>query len=53
MFNRPSSIMVSEAFLIEPTPGDPFPGGIRRVEMVDTTAPYHLAAQWPGGLSGN
>jgi hypothetical protein len=45
-FNRPSSIMVTEAFLIEN-------GKIRRVEMVGTTAPYHMNSPWPGSLSGN
>ena len=45
-FNRPSSILVTEAFLIEN-------GKIRRVEMVGTTATYHMNSPWPGGLSGN
>jgi hypothetical protein len=45
-FNRPSSILVTEAFLIEN-------GKIRRVEMVGTTAAYHTNSPWPGGLSGN
>jgi hypothetical protein len=44
-FNRPSSILVTEAFLIEN-------GKIRRVEMVGTTAFYHFQGPW-GGLSGN
>lgn len=44
-FNRPSSILVSEAFLIEN-------GKIRRVEMVGPSVPYHLNSAWPGGLSG-
>jgi hypothetical protein len=44
-FNRPSSILVTEAFLIEN-------GKIRRVEMVGTSAPYHINSPW-GGLSGN
>lgn len=44
-FNRPSSILVTEAFLIEN-------GKIRRVEMVGPSAPYHLNSPW-GGLSGN
>jgi hypothetical protein len=44
-FNRPSSILVTEAFLIEG-------GKIRRVEMVGTTAFYHFQSPW-GGLSGN
>jgi hypothetical protein len=45
-FNRPSSILVTEAFLIEE-------GKIRRVEMVGPSAPYHLNSPWSGGLSGN
>ena len=45
-FNRPSSILVTEAFLIEN-------GKIRRVEMVGPSAPYHLNSPWPGGRSGN
>ncbi len=45
-FNRPSSILVTEAFLIEN-------GKIRRVEMVGNSAPYHTNGVWPGGLSGN
>lgn len=45
-FNRPSSILVTEAFLIEN-------GLIRRVEMVGTSAPYHMRTPWPGALSGN
>jgi len=45
-FNRPSSILVTEAFLIED-------GKIRRVEMVGPSAPYHMNSPWPGGLSGN
>jgi hypothetical protein len=44
-FNRPSSILVTEAFLIEN-------GKIRRVEMVGTSVPYHLGNPF-GGLSGN
>jgi hypothetical protein len=44
-FNRPSSILVSEAFLIEN-------GKIRRVEMVGPSVSYHLNSAWPGGLSG-
>jgi hypothetical protein len=44
-FNRPSSILVTEAFLIEN-------GKIRRVEMVGPSVPYHLNSPWPGGLSG-
>ena len=45
-FNRPSSILVTEAFLIEN-------GKIRRVEMIGPSAFYHLNSVWPGGLSGN
>ena len=45
-FNRPSSILVSEAFLIED-------GKIRRVEMVGPGTLYHLNSPWPGGLSGD
>jgi hypothetical protein len=45
-FNRPSSILVTEAFLIEN-------GKIRRVEMIGPAVPYHLNSPWPGGLSGN
>lgn len=45
-FNRPSSILVTEAFLIEH-------GKIRRVEMIGPSVPYHLNSAWPGGLSGN
>ncbi len=44
-FNRPSSILVTEAFLIEN-------GKIRRVEMIGPAATYHLTSAWPGGLSG-
>jgi hypothetical protein len=44
-FNRPSSILVTEAFLIES-------GKIRRVEMIGPSVPYHLTSAWPGGLSG-
>lgn len=44
-FNRPSSILVTEAFLIEN-------GKIRHVEMIGTSAPYHINSPW-GGLSGN
>jgi hypothetical protein len=44
-FNRPSSILVTEAFLIED-------GKIRRVEMVGPSVPYHLNSPWRG-LSGN
>ena len=45
-FNRPSSILVTEAFLIEN-------GKIRRVEMIGPGVPYHFNSPWPGGLSGN
>jgi hypothetical protein len=45
-FNRPSSILVTEAFLIEN-------GKIRRVEMIGPSASYHLNSPWPGGRSGN
>jgi len=45
-FNRPSSILVSEAFLVEG-------GKIRRVEMVGPAATYHVTSPWPGNLSGN
>ena len=45
-FNRPSSILVTEAFLIEN-------GKIRRVEMIGPGASYHLNSPWPGNLSGN
>src|SRR5688572_21832647 len=45
-FNRPSSILVTEAFLIE---GDK----IRRVEMIGPSATYHINSPWPGSLSGN
>jgi hypothetical protein len=45
-FNRPSSILVTEAFLIDN-------GKIRRVEMIGPGVTYHLNSPWPGGLSGN
>jgi hypothetical protein len=45
-FNRPSSILVTEAFLIEN-------GKIRRVEMIGPGVSYHLNSAWPGSLSGN
>jgi hypothetical protein len=45
-FNRPSSILVTEAFLIEN-------GKIRRVEMVGPSALYHINTPWPGALSGD
>ena len=44
-FNRPGSILVSEAFLIEG-------GKIRRVEMIGPAAVYHMNSPW-GGLSGD
>jgi hypothetical protein len=44
-FNRPSSILVTEAFLIEN-------GKIRRVEMIGPSAVYHMNSPW-GGLSGD
>jgi hypothetical protein len=44
-FNRPSSILVTEAFLIED-------GKIKRVEMIGPSATYHMNSPW-GGLSGN
>ena len=44
-FSRPSSIQVTEAFLIED-------GLIRRVEMIGSSAPYHTNPPWDGGLSG-
>ena len=44
-FNRPSSILVTEAFLIES-------GKIRRVEMIGPSVTYHLNSGWPGSLSG-
>lgn len=45
-FNRPSSILVTEAFLIEN-------GKIRRVEMVGPSSFYHTNSPWGKGLSGN
>jgi hypothetical protein len=45
-FNRPSSILVTEAFLIEN-------GKIRRVEMIGPSATYHMNSPWPGSLSGD
>ncbi len=45
-FNRPGSILVTEAFLIENAK-------IRRVEMVGPSATYHINSPWPGNLSGN
>jgi hypothetical protein len=45
-FNRPSSILVTEAFLIEDAK-------IRRVEMIGPSATYHMNSPWSGGLSGN
>jgi hypothetical protein len=44
-FNRPGSILVTEAFLIEN-------GKIRRVEMIGPAAVYHMNSPWKG-LSGN
>jgi hypothetical protein len=44
-FNRPSSILVTEAFLIENAK-------IRRVEMIGPAATYHLNSPWAGGLTG-
>ena len=44
-FNRPGSILVTEAFLIEDSK-------IRRVEMIGPAAVYHMNSPW-GGLSGN
>jgi hypothetical protein len=43
-FNSPSSILVTEAFLIENRK-------IRRVEMIGPSAFYHLNSPW-GGISG-
>mgnify|MGYP001604041463 CR=1 FL=1 len=45
-FNRPSSILVTEVFLIEN-------GKIRRVLAVATSAFYHVNSPWPGNLSGD
>src|SRR5215472_12191866 len=45
-FNRPGSILVTEAFLIEN-------GKIRRVEMIGPAATYHINSPWAGNLSGN
>jgi hypothetical protein len=44
-FNRPSSILITEAFLIENRK-------IRRVEMIGPSVPYHFNSAWPGSLSG-
>ena len=44
-FNSPSSILVTEAFLIENRK-------IRRVEMIGPSAFYHLTSPW-GGVSGH
>jgi hypothetical protein len=44
-FNRPTSILVTEAFLIEG-------GKIHRVEMIGPGAVYHMNSPW-GGLSGD
>jgi hypothetical protein len=45
-FNRPSSILVTEVFLIEN-------GKIRRVLAVAPSAFYHVNSPWPGNLSGD
>ena len=45
-FNRPSSILVTEVFLIEN-------GKIRRVEAVAPSAMYHMNSPWPSKLSGD
>jgi len=45
-FNRPSSILVTEVFLIEN-------GKIRRVEAVAPSASYHINSPWSGNLSGD
>jgi hypothetical protein len=45
-FNRPSSILVTEVFLIEN-------GKIRRVLAVAPSATYHINSPWPGNLSGD
>jgi hypothetical protein len=45
-FNRPGSILATEAFLIEN-------GKIRRVEMIGPAATYHMNSPWSGNLSGN
>jgi hypothetical protein len=45
-FNRPGSILATEAFLIEA-------GKIRRVEMIGPAATYHMNSPWAGNLSGN
>jgi len=45
-FNRPSSILVTEAFLIED-------GKIRRVELIGPSATDHINSPWPGSVSGN
>lgn len=44
-FNRPGSILVTEAFLIENR-------NIKRVEMIGPAAFYHINSPW-GGLSGD
>jgi hypothetical protein len=44
-FNRPGSILVTEAFLIDDAK-------IRRVEMIGPAAVYHINSPW-GGLTGN
>jgi hypothetical protein len=45
-FNRPSSILVTEALLIENR-------NIKAVEMIGPSAFYHINSPWPGGLSGD
>jgi hypothetical protein len=45
-FNRPSSILVTEAFLIQDRK-------IHRVEMIGPSALYHMNSPWPGNLSGD
>jgi hypothetical protein len=46
MFNKPSSILISEAFLIAP----PGPGRIHLVEALGASVPYHLHPGWEGGV---
>ena len=45
-FNRPSSILIFEAFKIEK-------GLIAQVEALGTSVPYALKTGWPGGISGH
>lgn len=45
-FNRPSSILIFEAFKIEK-------GLISQVEALGTSVPYALKTGWPGGISGH